>query len=50
MAINLGIQYNGGSIPDIILLTQGYYHWGIHLKYHEEVVFFAYHETRILCT
>ena len=30
MAINAGAQYNGGSLPDIILLTQGYYHWGTH--------------------
>ena len=26
------IQYNGGSLPGIILLTQGYYHWGTHLN------------------
>ena len=25
MAINIGVQYNGGLLPDIILLTQGYY-------------------------
>ena len=30
MAINAIVQYNGGSLPDIILLTQGYYHWGTH--------------------
>ena len=43
MAINVvSVQYNGGSLPDIILLTQGYYHhWGTHLKCHEEVVFLA---------
>ena len=28
MVINIGVQYNGGFLPDIILLTQGYYHWG----------------------
>ena len=24
--INIGVQYKGGFLPDIILLTQGYYH------------------------
>ena len=28
MVINISVQYNGGLLPDIILLTQGYYHWG----------------------
>ena len=33
MVINLSVQYNGESLPDIILLTQGYYHyWGTHLN------------------
>ena len=27
MVINISVQYNVGSLPDIILLTQGYYHW-----------------------
>ena len=36
MAIDIGVRYNVGSLPDIILLTQGYYHWGTHLKCHEE--------------
>ena len=26
MMINISVQYNGGFIPDIMLLTQGYYH------------------------
>ena len=26
MVINVSVQYNGGLLPDIILLTQGYYH------------------------
>ena len=26
MAINVSAQDNGGLLPDIILLTQGYYH------------------------
>ena len=25
MAINVSVQYNDGLLPDIILLTQGYY-------------------------
>ena len=26
MAINVNVQYNGGLLPDIILLTQCYFH------------------------
>ena len=26
MAINVSVQYSGGLLPDIILLTQCYYH------------------------
>ena len=26
MVIIVSVQYNGGFLPDIILLTQGYYH------------------------
>ena len=26
MAINVSVQYNGGFLPDILLLTQCYYH------------------------
>ena len=33
MVINLSVQYNsGGLLPDIILLTQGYYQWGTRLN------------------
>ena len=33
MVINISLQYNGGLLPDIILLTQGYYdHWGTRLN------------------
>ena len=32
MAINLSVQYNGGFLPDIILLTQCYYHRGTRLN------------------
>ena len=31
MVINISVQYNGGFLPDIIVLTQGYYHWGTRL-------------------
>ena len=31
MAINVSVQYNGGLLPDIILLTQCYYHRGTRL-------------------
>ena len=27
MVINISVQYNGGFLPDIILLTQGYSYW-----------------------
>ena len=33
MTINVSVQYNGGFLPDIILLTQGYnYHRGTRLN------------------
>ena len=32
MVIDINVQYNGGFLPDIILLTQGYYHWGTRLN------------------
>ena len=34
MAINVSVQYNAaGFVSDIIMLTQGYYHyWGTHLN------------------
>ena len=28
MVVNISVQYNGGLLLDIILLTQGYYHRG----------------------
>ena len=31
MVINISVQYNGGLLPDIILLSQGYYQWGTRL-------------------
>ena len=41
MAINGSVQYQGGSFPDIILLTQGYYHWGIHLNAMKRLCIFS---------
>ena len=32
MAINVSVQYNGGLLPDIIVLTQCYYHRGTPLN------------------
>ena len=32
MAINVSVQYNGGLLPDIILLTQCYYDRGTRLN------------------
>ena len=31
-AVNVSVQYNGGVLPDIILLTQCYYHRGTSLN------------------
>ena len=31
MAINVSVQYNGGLLPNIILLTQCYFHRGTRL-------------------
>ena len=32
MVINISVQYNGEFLPDVILLTQGYYHRGTRLN------------------
>ena len=32
MAINVSVQYNGGLLPDIVLLSQCYYHRGTSLN------------------
>ena len=32
MAINVSVQYNGGLLPDIILLTKCYFHRGTRLN------------------
>ena len=39
MAINVSVQYNGGFLPDIILLTQGYYHRETRLNAMGEVLY-----------
>ena len=40
MAINnVSVQYNGGLLPDIILLTQCYYYEGNPFKCREEVLY-----------
>ena len=39
MAINVRVQYNGGLLPDIILLTQCYHHRGTRLNAMEEVLY-----------
>ena len=31
MVISVSVPYDGGFLPDIILLAQGYYHWGTRL-------------------
>ena len=36
LAIDVNVQYNGGLLPDIILLTQCYFHRGTRFKCHEE--------------
>ena len=41
MAINnVSIQYNGGLLPDIILLTHCYLHRGTHLNVMKEVILY----------
>ena len=44
MMINISVQYNGGLLPDIILLTQGHYQWGTRLNtmYSSGFVFIAF--------
>ena len=48
MAISVSIQYNGVFLPDIILLTQGYYHRGTHFKCCGRGFVFVAYETTIL--
>ena len=32
VVVVVSVQYNGGLLPDSILLTQGYYQWGTRLN------------------
>ena len=41
MAINVNVQYNGGLLPDIILLTQCYFHRGTGLNAMKSFFVFA---------
>ena len=39
MAVNVSVQYNDGLLPDILLLTQCYFHQGTRLNAMEEVLY-----------
>ena len=45
MAINVSVQYNGGLLPDIILLTQCYSQRGIRLNAMKRGFVFAAYDT-----
>ena len=52
MVINISVRYNGGPLPDIILLTQGHYQWGTRLNTCSGfvfIVFVTYITTTIMC-
>ena len=54
MVINISVQYSGGLLPDIILLTQGYYvPVGNPFKYHVvayfEFIAFVIYITTTMC-
>ena len=42
MEINVSVQYDGGFLPDIILLTQCYYHRGTRLNAMKRFCIFSY--------
>ena len=42
MAISVSVQYDGGFLPDIILLTQCYYHRGTTLNAMKRFCIFSY--------
>ena len=48
MAINVSVQCNDGFLPEIILLTQGYYLRGTHFKCYGRGFVFVDYETTIL--
>ena len=39
MAVNVSVQYNSGLLPEIILLTQCYFHRVFPFICHEEVLY-----------
>ena len=43
MAINVSVQYDGGFLPNIILLTQCYYHRGTRLNAMKRFCIFSYY-------
>ena len=45
LAINASVKYNGGLLPDIILLTQCYFHQGTRLNATKRFVFAAFDPT-----
>ena len=47
MAINVSVQFNGESLPDIILLNSRLPPLRNPLKCHEEVVFLAFERTTL---
>ena len=50
MAINVSVQYDGGFLPDIILLTQCYYHRGTRLNAMKRFCIFSYSSHLIVLT
>ena len=42
MVINVSVQYDGGFLPDIKLLTQCYYHRGTRLNAMKRFCIFSY--------
>ena len=45
---DVSVEYNGGFLPDIILLTQCYYHRGSHFKCCGRGFVFVAHEATML--
>ena len=43
MVINISVQYNGGLLPDFILLTHGYHHWGTRVFIAYVIIYYYYH-------
>ena len=51
MVINISVQYSGGILPDIILLTQGYYQWRTRLNAMQwlRIIAFVVYITTTMC-